>query len=94
MKDWLINVGLSKFGPSVIRAALAGLTGLLLAHAGVLAKLGVVYDGTAHTVTLHLSALQEWLDVSGLGLIAGILTIGQHHVVAAINGTPQTGGNS
>lgn len=91
IKLWLINVGLKKMGPSLIRAALAFFVGIMAAHAGILATLGVVYDATAKTVTLHIDTLQTWLLGGGLGLITAALTAAQHHTTAAITGQPQDG---
>lgn len=91
LKQWAIQVGLKKFGPSLIRAALAGLTGILLAHSGMLDKYGISYDKATDTIIWHLSALKEWIDLTGLGLIAGLFTVAQHHTVATVTGAPQDG---
>lgn len=91
IKSWVINVAIRKMGPSAIRAALAAFVAILVAHAGLLEKFGVVYDQATNTLMLHLSALQEWADVSGLGLIAAAFMAAQHHTVAAVTGAPQTG---
>ena len=88
MKDWLVNIGLQKLGPSAIRAALAAFIGIVLAHQGMLAKFGVVYDQASNTLSLHLSTLQEWCDVTGLGMIAAALMAIQHHTTAAVTGAP------
>lgn len=91
LKVWLIEVGLKKMGPSLIRAAIAGGLGLIAAHANVLANFGIVYDKVAGTITLHLDTLDVWLMTVGLGTITALLTAAQHHTVAAVTGTPQSG---
>ena len=84
MKDYLIEVILKKMLPSAVRAILAAFTGLLVAHAGVLAKAGVAYDAAAQTVTLHLSTFDDWAVAAGLGLVTAILAMIQHHATQAI----------
>lgn len=88
-KVWLIEVGIKKALPSLARAAIAGFVGLLIAHSGELAKLGIGYDKTAGIVTIHLGALQDWLVAGGLGAITSILAIIQHHTTQAITGGTQ-----
>lgn len=90
-KTWLLEVGLKKMGPSLLKTGLAALVGLLAAHQGMLTSLGIVYDATAQTVTLHLDALQTWLLAGGMGLITALMTASQHHVEAAVTGQPQDG---
>lgn len=91
LKIWAIEVGVKKLGPSAIRAAVAGLVGLLVAHANLLEQFGIVYDSTLKTVTLHLDSLTTWLTVTGLGLITATLRAAQHHGEAVIKGAPQSG---
>jgi hypothetical protein len=91
MKTYVVEVLIKKMGPSAVRAGLAAFIGIILAHQGMLAKFGVVYDQASNTLSLHLSTLQEWCDVSGMGLIAAVLMGIQHHTVAAVTGAPQTG---
>lgn len=91
LKLWLVNVGLQKMAPSLIRAALAWVLMMLAAHAGALSVFGVVYDKAAQTITLHLDTLQTYLIGGGLGLLTAALTAAQHHTVAAIEDKPQTG---
>lgn len=91
MKDWLINVGIQKAGPSLIRAALAALVGVLLAHANDLSAIGIVYDKTTDTILWHLNSAREWAGTVGLGLIASLFTVAQHHATAAVTGQPQDG---
>lgn len=78
-------------GPSAIRAGMAALVGLLIAHAEWLAKLGIVYDQATNTVLFHLTTLSVWAGTAGIGLIAALFMGAQHHTVAAITGAPQTG---
>jgi hypothetical protein len=95
MKDWIINVGIQKGGPSLIRAALAGLIGILLAHSNQLAALGIVYDKPTDTILWHLTTAREWMGTIGLGLVASMFMVGQHHIEEAIKpaAKPPQGGN-
>src|SRR4051812_42839098 len=88
IKAWLIQVGIKKMGPSAIRAALAAFIGIVMAHAGMLEKFGIVYDQASNTLMLHLTALQQWADVTGLGLLAAAFMAAQHHAGAAVTGAP------
>lgn len=84
IQNWFIEVAAKKMVPSLIRAALAAGIGLLVAHAGLLAKVGINYDQTAQTITVHLGALQDWLMTAGLGLVTAILTMIQHHATQLV----------
>lgn len=90
-KAWLIQVGIKKMGPSLIRAALAWVVALIAAHSGMLETFGVVYDKVAHTVTLHIDTLESWLLGGGLGMITAAFAAAQHHTVASVKGEPQSG---
>lgn len=79
LKMWLIQVGIKKMGPSLIRAALAWVVALIAAHEGLLAAFGIVYDKVAHTLTLHVDTLESWLLGVGLGLITASLAAAGHH---------------
>lgn len=91
IKSWFINVAAKQMIPSLVRAGLAAGTGLLVAHAGLLAGCGIIYDKVGGTITIHLGALQDWLVTGGLGAITAILAALQHHTVAAVTGAPQDG---
>lgn len=91
LKLWFLNVALKQMGPSLIRAAIAWVIAMIMAHAGVLAIFGVVYDAATKTITLHLDTLQTWLLGGGLGILTAFLRAGQHHSMAALTGAPQTG---
>lgn len=84
LKIWLVQVGIKKLGPSLIRAALAWIVALFAAHAGMLATFGIVYDKVANTLTLHIGTLESWLLGVGLGLITASLAAAQHHTGEAI----------
>lgn len=90
-QTWLVEVGAKKMVPSLVRAALAGLVGLIAAHQGLLTGLGIVYDPTGGTVVVHLGALRDWLDAGSLGVVASVLAALQHHATAAVSGAPQSG---
>jgi hypothetical protein len=88
-KLWLVNVGLKKMGPSLIRAAVAWAVAVVAAHQGMLTTFGVIYDASAHTLTLHIDTLQGWMLGGGLGLITAFLTAAQHHTTAVVTGASQ-----
>ena len=85
IKQWMYEVALKKAIPSAIRAILAAFCGILVAHAGVLAKAGINYDAAAQTVTLHLGALSDWMVAGGLGLATAALAIIQHHAETIVS---------
>ena len=91
LKSWLFQVGAKKMLPSAIRAAIAALVGLMAAHSGMLAQLGIVYDKVTNDVTIHLTQLSAWLGVTGIGLITAFFTAAQHHVESTVKGEPQCG---
>jgi hypothetical protein len=90
-KTWFIEVFVKKLGPSFLRAAIASVAMFMAAHAGLLTSLGIVYDSTTHAITLNLDTLSNWVIVMGPGAITALLALIQHHTVAAVNGTPQSG---
>ena len=90
-KTWVVQVGVKKLGPSFLRAAIASIGLFMAAHAGLLSALGVVYDSVSHTITLNLDTLSTWVIAAVPGLITALLALIQHHTVAAVNGTPQSG---
>ena len=90
-KLWLVNVGIKQMGPSLIRAAVAWAVAIVAAHQGMLTTFGVIYDASAHTLTLHIDTLQGWMLGGGLGLITAFLTAAQHHTTAVVTGAPQDG---
>lgn len=91
LKTWFIEVAAKKMVPSLVRAVIAAGVGLLVAHAGVLASLGITYVAATQTITIHLGTLQDWLVMGGLGSITALLTALQHHTEATVTGKPQSG---
>lgn len=91
LKTWLIEVAVKKMGPSMVRAALGALVAGLIAHAEVLAKIGVVYDAATNTILIHLTTAGVWLGTIGFGTIVALLMGLQHHVEAAVTGEPHSG---
>lgn len=92
LKIYLIEVGIKKIVPSLIKGGLAALVGLLAAHNGLLSSLGVTYDTTGQVISFNLSAFSHWLEVIALsGTLTGTLTALFHHTGAAVTGTPQSG---
>ena len=94
IRSWFVNIAAKQMLPSLVRAGLAAGTGLLVAHAGLLAGLGITYDKVGGVITIHLGALQDWLVAGGLGSITAILAALQHHTVAAVTGAPQDGSHA
>jgi hypothetical protein len=90
-KTWLVEVGWKKIAPSLIKGALAALVGLIAAHQGILAHMGITYDPVGHTIDLDLDTLSGYVMVAGGGLLTALLTAMQHHAVAAVTGAPQDG---
>lgn len=91
LKTWLVEVGIKKMGPSLIKGAMGAGLAYLAAKQGLLAQFGVVYDAAAQTLTLHLDTLQGWILASGTGLIMASLTAAQHTTTAVITGKPLSG---
>ena len=91
LKNWFVEVGIKKFGPSAIRGGIGIVSAYMLAHAGAFEKLGIFYDQAAQTITVHLSALQDGLDVALLASIAGLIKVLNYHggqVVDALKSAP------
>lgn len=91
LKEWVIEVGVKKLMPSLVKGAIAALVGLFLAHKGVLDAIGVSYDATGRTIDINLDTLTIWLVTIGTGLITALFTALQHHTIAAVEGKPQDG---
>ncbi len=89
LKTWAVEVLIKKMGPSLVKGALAALVGLVAAHQGILASLGITAD--THTLTINLDTFSNWLLVAGTGGIMALLTAIQHHAAAAIEKKPQSG---
>lgn len=90
-KTWLVEVGWKKMGPSLIKGALAALVGLIAAHQGILASMGINYDANGHTIDIDLDTLSGYVVVCGSGLLTALFTALQHHGVAAVTAAPQDG---
>jgi hypothetical protein len=90
-KTWLVEVACKQMGPSIIKAALAAVTGYILAHAGALSAMGVDYDSVDNTIDISLNKLSAWALVAGPAGIMGLMTLFQHHATAAVTGAPQSG---
>jgi hypothetical protein len=90
-KTWFIEVFVKKLGPSFTRAALTSAGVFFAAHAGILTKYGVTYDSTNQILSEDLKILSAALFVLVPPLITAVFALIQHHTVAAINGTPQSG---
>lgn len=91
LKEWIIEVGVKKMGPSLVKGAIAALVGIIAAHQGLLDAIGVSYDAPGRTIDINLDKLTIWLVAGGTGLITAIFTALQHHTMAAVKGEPQSG---
>lgn len=87
----MVEVLYKKMGPSLIKGALTAVVGLVAAHHGALAMIGLTYDPTQNQLVLDLDALGKYLLPLGAGLLTMGFTALQHHSVAAAVGTPQSG---
>jgi hypothetical protein len=90
-KTWMVEVGWKKIAPSLIKGAMAALVGLIAAHQGILAHLGITYDPNGHTIDLDLDTLSGYMVVAGTALLTAFFTAVQHHTGAAITNAPQSG---
>lgn len=91
IKTWLVNVAIKQLLPSFVRAAIAWIVAMLIAHSGVLSAIGVFYDQTTHIISIHLDKVQGWMLGAGIGLITAGFAALQHHAGAVITGKPQDG---
>lgn len=91
LKEWVIQVGIKKMGPSLVKGAIAALVGLMMAHQGILDALGVSYDKAGNTIDINLTTLSIWVVSLMTGGMTAIFTAIQHHTEAAIKDQPQDG---
>ena len=78
IKLYVTEVLIKKLGPSALRGAILALTTFLIAHADMLGNWGVIYDGSAHTITLNLDKLSIALVLGLPALIAAVLKLISH----------------
>lgn len=57
LKEWLLEVGIKKMGPSALRAGFLAVGGFIAAKAGMFSSFGVVYDKVNHLITIDLNQL-------------------------------------
>jgi len=91
LKVWVVEVLYKKLGPSLIKGALAAVVGLVAAHHGALASIGITYDPTQNTLNLDLDTFGKYLLPLGAGFLTMGFTALQHHATAVVTGTPQSG---
>lgn len=91
LKTWLVEVGYKKLAPALIKGALAALVGLIAAHQGMLQVIGIVYDKAGNCLVIDLDKFANWMFVASSGGIMSLLTIIQHHTIAAVTQAPQSG---
>lgn len=100
IKWYLVNVGMKKYVPVGVLAAMAALGGLIAAHAGLLQQDGITYGlwpinfGTAPTgpcIVIELDTLSKAAITGIFALVAILARATEHHVATAIN-PPVEGG--
>lgn len=84
LKDWLVEVGVKKMGPSAIRGAILGLSGWLIAKQGLLATYGVVSDAAAHTTVIYWDKLNVALVALLPAMLAAAIKLANHQASQAI----------
>jgi hypothetical protein len=78
MKDWLIQVGIKKFGPSAIRAAVAAFIAFVVANRGMLESFGVFYDDVTNILTIHLNTATSGIILFTMASIGGLVKVLNH----------------
>lgn len=91
LKEWVLEIGIKKLGPSAIRGAILGLSGWLVTKQNLLAAFGVISDAAAHTTTIHWDQFSTALIVGLPAITAAAVKLLNHHAVATIKGEPQSG---
>lgn len=86
LKNWLIEVVVKKMGPSAIRGAILGLAGFLAAKEGALGAFGIVYDTSAHIITISLDKLNLALVALLPAAGAAVIKLLNHQAVAVLPG--------
>lgn len=99
IKWYFVNIGLKKYVPMGVMAALASFGALMAAHAGMLEKWGITYGnwpidfGTAPTgscIVVELDTLSK-AAIAGIGsLVAMAMAAAQHHTLPS--GSPTIAG--
>lgn len=95
LKWYLINIGVKKYAPVGVMAAMASLGTLMAAHAGMLEEYGVNYIAswspawlTTHTISGPILLIE--LDTTSTAAIAALVALvavmsraGEHHTLGA-----------
>lgn len=99
LKWYLVSIGLKKYVPMAIMAAIASLGAYLAAHAGLLEQYGVTYGvwplqwptpPSGPCIVLELDTLGAKAIASVAALAAVAIRAAQHHTTS--DGTPLAGG--
>jgi len=102
IKTWLVEVLFKNVGPKVVASLMASAVAFILAHQQLMEKMGITYypdfkgiwsgvQPTGSLIVIEMATLQIW---GGAALVAGFVAVWaiiQHHGVATVKGTPQTG---
>ena len=91
LKAWLVQIGIKRLGPSAIRGAILGLSGWLMAKGGMLESFGIISDAAAHTTTIYWDKMNDGLILLLPAIMAAVIKLMNHHVVATVTHTSQTG---
>ena len=91
LKTYLVEVGVKKILPSLIKTGLMALLAYMAAHQNLLSSLGITYGAQDHTIDIDLDVMSTWLLIAVPAGITAIMTAMQHHGTAVIKALPQSG---
>lgn len=101
-KTYLVEVVWKKYGPSLVKGAIAAFMGYLASHAGILESWGITSgvwplswpsgsEPSGHVILIELDTISAAKITAIGGFVMATFTAIQHHTVAAVKGTPQSG---
>lgn len=102
IKTYFVEVIVKNVGPKVAASVISMLLAFLAAHQEIMQQMGITYypdfSGkwlgampTGRLLVIEFDTLQVW---GGIAIVAGataLWSILQHHTVATVTGTPQSG---
>lgn len=91
IKTYLVNVGVKKMLPSLIKTSIMALIAYMAAHQNLLNSLGITWDSQGHTIDIDLDTFSAWALIFVPGAITALMTAISHHTVATVKGQPQDG---
>jgi hypothetical protein len=102
MKTYFVEVVMKNVGPKVISSLISMGLVFLAAHQDLMEQMGITYypdfDGkwsgampTGQLITVEIATLKVWgAAILGIAVVS-LVAILQHHSVATVTGTPQSG---